>query len=348
MAVILEGFNLVVRNVTLDGRLPGGVGGVLRDAPNGMACTDGRVTRLGFMDGDDLERFRSRLEAQGVAEAEVASISAAAPGEAPEWLRVGRYAGAMAAWLPEADPEPLVVPLRRRPGSLEFLSREEVGQRFEFVRRDDGVDVFRNKETGELAYVGRTAAAPTELDPEGMDRVTALYERGVKLIEPYLPLHGDRRAGKHGWWATRRIRKGIGCLEQVAADRPVWNVLWLIGMAYRALGDAQASHANLRGSFELNPSQPDVAREYVAACLALGEGEEAARAALQICRAHPEDAGLRANLGLALLVAGRVEEALEAAREALGLSPDDRITQNLCGLIEDVRAGRRPRPTQLP
>ncbi len=128
----------------------------------------------------------------------------------------------------------------------------------------------------------------------------------------------------------------------------MWNVFWLIGMAYRALGDPEASLANLRQSFELNPAQPDVAREYVGACMALSHGEEAARAARQICEAHPNDHGLRANLGLALLVAGRVDEALDAALQALGMSPDDPITKNLCGFIADVQAGRKKRPTHYP
>ncbi|MHC4831607.1 MAG: hypothetical protein ACYTFT_14835, partial [Planctomycetota bacterium] len=108
------------------------------------------------------------------------------------------------------------------------------------------------------------------------------------------------------------------------------------------------SVASLRSAFEQNPSHPDVAREYAAACLAVGDGPEGVRVSAHICESHPENAGLKANLGLALLVAGRVDEARETTQQALEMSPDDEITKNMLQFVTDVTEGRCAQPTKFP
>ena len=75
-------------------------------------------------------------------------------------------------------------------------------------------------------------------------------------------------------------------------------------------------------------------------CLALGKGREAVEAAERACRNRPEDPGLLANLGLALLIAGDVDESLSVTRRALGLAQDDAITRSLLRGIEDVKGGK--------
>lgn len=83
-------------------------------------------------------------------------------------------------------------------------------------------------------------------------------------------------------------------------------------------------------------------------CLALGKGQEAVVAARAACRARPEDAGLMANLGLALLVAGDVDAALDVTRKALDLSPGDEITRSLLQGIEAIKDGKAPLPPRWP
>ena len=83
-------------------------------------------------------------------------------------------------------------------------------------------------------------------------------------------------------------------------------------------------------------------------CLALGKGEEAVKVAEHAVSLKPDDAGLEANLALALLVAGRVDDALATAQSALDRSPNDEITKTLLGVIKDVKDGKRDRPTRWP
>lgn len=61
----------------------------------------------------------------------------------------------------------------------------------------------------------------------------------------------------------------------------------------------------------------------------------------------PDDAGLMANLALALLIGGKLDDASEAVTRALVMAPDDKIVHNLKGMIADVQAGRKAQPSKL-
>lgn len=79
-------------------------------------------------------------------------------------------------------------------------------------------------------------------------------------------------------------------------------------------------------------------------CLNLEEVDKAVAAARQAVALKPDDAGLLANLSLALLIGGTLDEAAE---KSLAIAPDDEITRNLKRAIEDVRSGRRAQPRSL-
>lgn len=48
------------------------------------------------------------------------------------------------------------------------------------------------------------------------------------------------------------------------------------------------------------------------------------------------------------MIAGRVDEALTATREALEMQSEDPVTKNLLAFVNDIREGRRARPTRFP
>ena len=62
----------------------------------------------------------------------------------------------------------------------------------------------------------------------------------------------------------------------------------------------------------------------------------------------PNDAGLQANLALALLIDGNIEGAEKAAVCALERAPEDEITTGLLALIREVRDGKRQCPSRWP
>jgi len=79
-------------------------------------------------------------------------------------------------------------------------------------------------------------------------------------------------------------------------------------------------------------------------CLEVGRSNEAVDVAREALSKAPKDPGLRANLALALLLAGRLGEASDEASAATHLDPSDAVTKNLVRIIEEVRSGTRPQP----
>jgi len=64
-------------------------------------------------------------------------------------------------------------------------------------------------------------------------------------------------------------------------------------------------------------------------------------------RLKRSDPGLQANLALALLLAGDVDQALDQAEPAAARRPDDEINRAILTLAGDVREGRRRQPSTL-
>jgi Flp pilus assembly protein TadD len=71
------------------------------------------------------------------------------------------------------------------------------------------------------------------------------------------------------------------------------------------------------------------------------------RATEHAIQLKPDDAGLYANLALAHVISGRDAEAQTAIRTSLGMAHDDRISQSVQRLVEDVLSGKRRRPQNM-
>ena len=344
MAVVIEAFDVVLPIDAVERSYPGGLAAFRHDAPNGTYCSDGVLCRLSFMVERDRASFTARLAEQGLTTSDgVALVRESELLETPT-LVCGPYAGVHAAWRPGVAQEPLVVPLGYRPDSIQFESPEEMAAHLEYVGTEGGVETYRDRRTGRLYYTGRTQP---ELSPETADRLEALRREGVELLQPFLGVGGP--APNPGFLEKRRIRKGIARLREVLEVIPHHaSTLWIIGMALRTLREHEQALDHLRRAHMSDPMQPDMGREYACQCMILGLGDEAVQAARVTAQRHPGDAGLLSNLGLAYLIAGDVDRALDAVREALALEPDDPITNNLLRLAEDVKAGTREAPARLP
>lgn len=169
-----------------------------------------------------------------------------------------------------------------------------------------------------------------------------LYEKGTKLIEPYVVLSDRPTADASSPEARERLSEGIESLERVVEINPGNDAAyWVMGMAYRALGNYADATAAFGEAYEINPSQPDFAREYAYSCMCSGLTERAVEVAERVSALHPKDAGLMGNLGLALLADGQLQKARDATQTALLLDPDDEMTQRLMKEIEAVSNGKR-------
>lgn len=171
-----------------------------------------------------------------------------------------------------------------------------------------------------------------------------LYQRGVNLVEPHIVLH-DRPSAGLDPGARQRVEKGIQLLERhVQTCRENWAALWMAGKGSEALGREQQAAGFFRRSLELKPDQPDVARECALMLMRLGAFAEAVQVARQGCQVDSTDAGLQANLALALLLAGELDGALEAARTAVRMDEQDEVNKNVLDLVQAVHEGRAKPP----
>jgi len=347
MAVVLDGWGVVARRAAVAEKLPRGVEGWFEIVPNRMACADDDLCFVGFMVQQDASAFLLTLDSMGLAGErerayrDVALVGTDGPWQhACSWLRFGRYAGVNAVWMDGTDPDPLVVPPTWRPNSLINLSETEAARRLKFVRRDGDVEVYLDTETGKEMYRGR-AGPSQEMEPG----VELRFQAAVTGIKPLLTFGGPPR--RLGWFERRRLARGIRALEALVADDR-WRVWWYLGMARRAAADGEGAFAAFERAYATNPAHADVSREFGGQCLALGRGEQAVVVCDRNCSLHPDDAGLRANLALACMVADDVMRAKVEVTRALKMDPSDQITLALARMIDDVIAGKRARLTRYP
>lgn len=174
----------------------------------------------------------------------------------------------------------------------------------------------------------------------------ALYERGAGAISPHMQLLDS--TPKITPAVRAQISQGIRDLDAVTKFNPQnWAAFWIKGKGYQVLGDQKAANTEFKLAFALQTQNPDVAREYAMSCLDLGFGAEAIRATQHAIKISPADAGLQANLALALLIEGKNIEAKQTITKALKMAPDDKISQALQKVIDEVIAGTRPQPKSV-
>jgi tetratricopeptide (TPR) repeat protein len=178
------------------------------------------------------------------------------------------------------------------------------------------------------------------------DQHNEIYERGSQLISPHMQLlDRDPRVTKA---VREQVTRGIRDLDAVTAFNPAnWAAFWIKGKGYQVLGAHEAANKEFKASFDIQKENPDVAREYAASCLELRRGAEAVRVAQHAIEVTPDDAGLYANLALAFLIDGKNTEAKRAVEQALTMEPQDKISQAVRGVVDDIIAGKRTQPKTM-
>ena len=167
MSVLIEAISVVVRNKSLDSRYPGGVSGYAADCPNHTFCSDGRLSRIGFLSPRDVRFFVEMLESHGLVErrgAATIDIAIVDQNQGPDpccrWLDFGRLPDNTArCWLAGKKPGRLATPPDWQPGLLdafEHVPDVPFARRMRYLRTEDNLDWFQDRSTGQLIGVGRT------------------------------------------------------------------------------------------------------------------------------------------------------------------------------------------------
>jgi len=169
MSVLVEGISVIVRNETLDEKYPGGVAAYCLHIPNRTFCTDGVLTRVGFMVPIDVGFWVRTLQARGLlwADAEkrfrdIAVVDQlAGPTSTCDWLVYERqFDGPAYAWQTGTEPGELAVPHDWR--YEESLSKDFVYTHKKGADRwraaeghRDGNDLFIHPRTGRKVACAR-------------------------------------------------------------------------------------------------------------------------------------------------------------------------------------------------
>lgn len=180
-----------------------------------------------------------------------------------------------------------------------------------------------------------------EITDFSLERHDEYYQKGLSCIEPYIIIHGKPRNRPN----IDKIKKGIKYLDAVTKINPEnWAAFWLKGKAHQTLGESRSAYDEFEKSFDIQKENPDVARELTIEALNLGKGEEGVEIAKHALTLKPNNPGLMANLGIAYLINGEIDNAEDITRKAINLDPLDKINKQVLEIIEEVKSGRRPQP----
>ena len=159
MAVLVDAYSVIIRNLALERLYPGGVAGYGHDCPNRTYLTDGEVSRVAFMAWSDVETFLRSLQRYGI-NADSGEIAVVRPGKvifATDWLELGFYKASLIARLVGSMLTSLVAPPGWHPGisTLVLHTEHELKASYDLLDVKGGVETYRNRQTGEVMYVGR-------------------------------------------------------------------------------------------------------------------------------------------------------------------------------------------------
>ncbi|MCA9178624.1 MAG: tetratricopeptide repeat protein [Planctomycetales bacterium] len=342
MAIALDLFTVIVRIDALENL--GGLEAFIEWVPNSTFCHDEQLARCSFMDSSDALEFIDGLFLRGLEtkslEAPDVTLANGMTGQvkpACDWLQVAQYKARWIAWRTGEEVTSISAPRGwnpEQPPEFEQMSHEDAAQRLQFLRRDENVEVFLDRDTGREVFVGRTNL-PLE----------AMFEEAREVVFQHLRQPGGPPAAAD---AHPKLRRCIEMLQIFTERRPdTWSAHWLLGKAWHALDDLHQAHARLSQAIALERDNQAVTRELAGICLELGKPEEAVVAAELAVAQAPDDGELLGNLALAYLLAGRHDQAQTTIEHAIAQAPDDPINRNIRQVIDSVVAGKIPQPRKL-
>lgn len=175
MAVLAEGISVVIRCDRLLAAFDNDWHAFKAIVPNRTLCADNELVRVGFMAPADVEGFVDLLRGRGLtylvdgfAKDLVVVDQLRGPLVRCDWIEFGRISldgdpnkKVAACRLAGSSQSVVVMPEGWRfeqslSVSFGFVPNEHVDKSLRFVRRQDGLDVYKNALTGREVFIGRT------------------------------------------------------------------------------------------------------------------------------------------------------------------------------------------------
>lgn len=339
MAVPIEGYSVVAQRTRIDHMLEDGS----IEEPNSTVLADDDIWRVSFMAELDAQRFMRILEeldlniSQGP-DSDVVLVSEFDRSVTPycEWLVTGQWGKAVIAWKAGTQPETVVAREGWDPkvgSGLHFHDSDSMDH-LEFLRLEDRIEVYLDKNTGKEVFIGRTSPSLEALFKTASE---SIGEHFVTVGEE--PLSGEK---------AKKVAEAIELLDKALAEAPEWwNALWYRGKGYLALGNCELAYESFRRAYELERNVEAIPQELAGVCLELGKFEEAVDVAERAASLDPKDVGLIGNLAVAYLLAGRITAAKKSIAAAISIDGSDSVNNYLNQVIAEVAEGKRPQPHSM-
>lgn len=185
MAVLIEAISVVTRRAAINAKYPGAWAAFVDQSPNRTLCYDSDLARVGFMTPTDVGAYVEHLEQHGLAfivNGTAKDIAVVDQQQGPtikcEWLEFAQLPfgdsgeKVAACWL--FDGPRIAAGLHFRgmrmdfhtppgwtfEGSLSqkfaFVPMPDVESRLQFLRRENDLAVFLDRNTGKEVFIGRT------------------------------------------------------------------------------------------------------------------------------------------------------------------------------------------------
>lgn len=173
MPVLVEAISVIVRRDAIDRSYQGGWQGFVSRIPNRTLCMDAEIARVGFMNPIDVRGFIATMVERGLtamnpsgAFVDLVVIDQGSGPRAPcDWIdffRIPFQTGQIGiARLKGNTEQTLVCPEgwtfhESLSHNAEFQPGVEPDENYEFLRVENGVDVYRDRRNGREVFIGRT------------------------------------------------------------------------------------------------------------------------------------------------------------------------------------------------
>lgn len=185
------------------------------------------------------------------------------------------------------------------------------------------------------------------ISPELRDEFNQNFGIAFDLLKQYAFIQ-DASKGGPGFIGKKRLKEAVSGLQRcLEIHRNSWQSMWGMGKAHQALGNHLSALGWFERALKIEQTNPDLFREATIESLGLGEAEKALHYAQRTRELKSDDAGVQANLALALLLNKRGDDALNEIREACQRNPADPVNKNVLAFIQEIVSGRKPYPDRI-
>lgn len=165
MAIGAAVYSVIARNEAIDAKVAGGMAAFEKLSPNRSFCSDGLICRVCFMAFDEALKFAGFLQSQGLSGiVDGVAVDVVITSQEKgvlckcDWLKIGVSDDRAIAWLAGNEPGDLVLSdFELKTGKVLRVSEAELREQWDYIRTENGVDTFRDRETGQELYQARTA-----------------------------------------------------------------------------------------------------------------------------------------------------------------------------------------------